>query len=87
MEISTFNIEDRKIHKFEINNFKISIFDNPEYVILKVSIFDIQNIEKKNKYSDFFKTWYLFSNMILEGPITHGNTLRYVVINTSEYTC
>lgn len=49
MEISTFNIEDRKIHKFEINNFKISIFDNPEYVILKVSIFDIQNIEKKKQ--------------------------------------
>ena len=47
MEISTFNIEDTKIHKFEINNFKISIFDNPEYVILKGLIFDIQNIEKK----------------------------------------
>ena len=68
-----------------MHNLKISICDNPEYVILKGSIFDIQNIEK-SIVANFFKTWYLFSNMILDGPITYGNTLHYVVINTSKYT-
>ena len=54
-----------------MHNLKISLCDNPEYAILKGSIFNIQNIEK-SIIANFFKTWYLFSNMILEGPFSNS---------------